>query len=401
MPIPATAVGTALATSTAVIERGSAAILRRGDRRDRPDLHRRRRGARGGPPRPSCAADLLLRTQARRPGSLRLAGRPRHRHALRAARHAALRLPRLAFAGDEVTLRPRISDVYEKRGGALEFLTVETRRHPRRRADRHPHRDHRRPSSGAGGRAMTRPADRRGRHRVAGPRTRAGISRTTLALFAGASGDHNPIHLDIDVARSAGLDDVFAQGMLSMAYLGRLLTGWVPQERIRSFEVRFAAITPVHGTPTCTGRVVAGRRRRRSSVGPRVELAVTLADGTVTLTGRRRSSTSTPRQELTHGNPRGQGRARLGLGPRHRPRDRAQARERGRAGRRERPRRRTGERDGRRHHGGRRTGGRLHRQCHRRRLRRALRADRGRLVRRPRHHRQQRRATRGTASSRR
>ncbi len=55
------------------------------------------------------------------------------------------------------------------------------------------------------------------------------ISRTTLALFAGASGDHNPIHIDLDVARSAGLDDVFAQGMLSMAYLGRLLTDWVPR----------------------------------------------------------------------------------------------------------------------------------------------------------------------------
>ncbi|HEY3709529.1 MAG TPA: MaoC/PaaZ C-terminal domain-containing protein [Amycolatopsis sp.] len=67
------------------------------------------------------------------------------------------------------------------------------------------------------------------------------ISRTTLALFAGASGDHNPIHLDLDVARSAGLEDVFAHGMLSMAYLGRLLTDWVPQERIRSFAVRFAA----------------------------------------------------------------------------------------------------------------------------------------------------------------
>ena len=27
------------------------------------------------------------------------------------------------------------------------------------------------------------------------------ISRTTLALFAGASGDHNPIHIDLDFAR--------------------------------------------------------------------------------------------------------------------------------------------------------------------------------------------------------
>jgi acyl dehydratase len=57
------------------------------------------------------------------------------------------------------------------------------------------------------------------------------ISRTTLALFAGVSGDHNPIHIDVDVARSVGRDDVLAQGMLSMAYLGRLVTSWVPQER--------------------------------------------------------------------------------------------------------------------------------------------------------------------------
>ncbi|MFE3189419.1 MaoC/PaaZ C-terminal domain-containing protein [Nocardia sp. NPDC059240] len=110
------------------------------------------------------------------------------------------------------------------------------------------------------------------------------ISRTTLALFAGASGDHNPMHIDIDVARSAGLDDVFAHGMLSMAYLGRLLTDWVPQQQLRSYRVRFAAITPVLGQPTATGKVVAvdevdGERRAT------LELVVALADGTVTLTG--------------------------------------------------------------------------------------------------------------------
>lgn len=110
------------------------------------------------------------------------------------------------------------------------------------------------------------------------------ISRTTLALFAGGSGDHNPIHIDLDFAKSAGMDDVFAHGMLSMAYLARLLTNWVPQSAIRSYGVRFAAITPIHGQPTCTGRVTAidevdGERRAT------LELAVTLADGTTTLTG--------------------------------------------------------------------------------------------------------------------
>ncbi len=112
----------------------------------------------------------------------------------------------------------------------------------------------------------------------------AAISRTTLALFAGASGDHNPIHIDLDNARSAGFDDVFAQGMLSMAYLARYLTEWAPQECIREYGVRFTSITPIHARPTCTGRVtevetVDGERRAR------LELAVTLADGTVTLRG--------------------------------------------------------------------------------------------------------------------
>ena len=106
------------------------------------------------------------------------------------------------------------------------------------------------------------------------------ISRTTLALFAGASGDHNPMHVDVDVAKSAGLDDVFAQGMLSMAYLGRLLTNWVDPQAIRSYRVRFAAITPIHGKPTATGKIVAIENGLAT-----LELTVTLDDGTVTLTG--------------------------------------------------------------------------------------------------------------------
>ena len=82
------------------------------------------------------------------------------------------------------------------------------------------------------------------------------VTRTTLALFAGASGDHNPIHIDIDVARRAGMPDVFAQGMLSMAYLGRLLTQWVDQRQLRQFGVRFTGITHLGHKITCTGRVV-------------------------------------------------------------------------------------------------------------------------------------------------
>ena len=82
------------------------------------------------------------------------------------------------------------------------------------------------------------------------------ISRTTLALYAGASGDHNPIHIDADFAREAGLPDVFAHGMLSFGVLARVVTEWAGQERLRSFGVRFASITQVHDTITCSARVI-------------------------------------------------------------------------------------------------------------------------------------------------
>lgn len=82
------------------------------------------------------------------------------------------------------------------------------------------------------------------------------ISRTTLALFAGASGDHNPIHIDIDFARAAGMPDVFAHGMLGMAYLGQVVTHWVPQTQLRRYGVRFGSITQLGAQMTCTGTVL-------------------------------------------------------------------------------------------------------------------------------------------------
>jgi acyl dehydratase len=82
------------------------------------------------------------------------------------------------------------------------------------------------------------------------------VSRLTLALYATGSGDHHPLHLDQDYVRSKGIPDVFAHGMLGMAYLGRMLTQWVPQAAIRSFGVRFTAITQVGERMICTGRVV-------------------------------------------------------------------------------------------------------------------------------------------------
>lgn len=81
------------------------------------------------------------------------------------------------------------------------------------------------------------------------------ITRQMLALYAGASGDHNPVHIDIDFARQAGLPDVFAHGMLSMGVLARVVTDWAGAGRLVTLSSRFLAITPVGADLTCSGTV--------------------------------------------------------------------------------------------------------------------------------------------------
>lgn len=114
--------------------------------------------------------------------------------------------------------------------------------------------------------------------------SKSAINRTTLALFAGASNDHNPIHIDIDFARQAGLDDVFAHGMLVMAYLGQLLTNWAPQQCLISFGVRFGAITYIGDELTCRGKVIE-KFEQEGEKRLRVEVQVSNQDDEVKLTG--------------------------------------------------------------------------------------------------------------------
>jgi acyl dehydratase len=111
------------------------------------------------------------------------------------------------------------------------------------------------------------------------------VTRHQLALYCGASGDHNPLHTDSDHAREkAGLPDVIAHGMLSMAWLGRAVTNWAPQRQLRSYSVRFASMTLIHDVVTCGGSitekfVVDGERRVRLALEARTHR------GNVTLTG--------------------------------------------------------------------------------------------------------------------
>lgn len=87
--------------------------------------------------------------------------------------------------------------------------------------------------------------------------TKPAITRIQLALFAGAACDHNPIHVDDEIAKASGLPGVIAHGMLNMAYLGQLLTNWVPQKNIRKLSARFVAMAFPGDVITCTGKVIA------------------------------------------------------------------------------------------------------------------------------------------------
>lgn len=110
------------------------------------------------------------------------------------------------------------------------------------------------------------------------------LSRLTLALYCGASGDHNPIHVDIDFAREAGMPDVFAHGMLSMAWLSRCVTNWVPQTALRELQVRFAAITHVGERIRCTGSVIE-KLELNGEHRVRLTLSTTNESGVVKLAG--------------------------------------------------------------------------------------------------------------------
>ena len=112
----------------------------------------------------------------------------------------------------------------------------------------------------------------------------APISRSTLALYAGASGDHNPIHIDSDFAKKAGMPDVFAHGMLSMAYLGRMITNWQPQSKLRKFQNKFSAITQLHDVITCSGEVVEIFEQNGESIA-RCQIQAAKENGEKTLVG--------------------------------------------------------------------------------------------------------------------
>ena len=77
----------------------------------------------------------------------------------------------------------------------------------------------------------------------AGPPLSHLLTRTDLVMYAGASGDFNPMHTDEVKAQEAGLPSVFGHGMFSAGLLGTALTNFVGVGTLRTYKVRFTKQT--------------------------------------------------------------------------------------------------------------------------------------------------------------
>ena len=92
------------------------------------------------------------------------------------------------------------------------------------------------------------------------------VDQSMVHDYARASGDTNPVHLDADIARSAGLDGTILHGMYLMGIMDRALRDWHQGIEILALSARF--LTPVlcGATLVVSGKVVAdsldGRKDR-------------------------------------------------------------------------------------------------------------------------------------------
>jgi acyl dehydratase len=107
---------------------------------------------------------------------------------------------------------------------------------------------------------------------------RVTFTREQIAAYAEASGDHNPIHLDEDFARSVGLPGVIAHGMLQMGLLGTVASGAaVGPGHLKRLSVRFAGMVVPGDTVTFKAEAGGDCKLELSAVNQRGEAVLTKA----------------------------------------------------------------------------------------------------------------------------
>ena len=83
------------------------------------------------------------------------------------------------------------------------------------------------------------------------------LKRTQIVMYAGASGDYNPVHTDeVFTKEVAGYPSVFAHGMLTMGMTGKMVTNYVGDGRLTEYGVRFTSQVFPGDTLDATATVV-------------------------------------------------------------------------------------------------------------------------------------------------
>ncbi len=102
------------------------------------------------------------------------------------------------------------------------------------------------------------------------------FTKQQIAAYAEASGDHNPIHLDDDFARSVGLPGVIAHGMLQMGLMATVAaeSAGGPQ-RLRRLYCRFAGMVVPGDTVTFAAEPDGAGRLTLRAVNQRGEQVLT------------------------------------------------------------------------------------------------------------------------------
>jgi acyl dehydratase len=84
------------------------------------------------------------------------------------------------------------------------------------------------------------------------------VTQDQINAYAEASGDHNPIHVDAEFARSVGLPGAIAHGLLELGILAECIASWAGgNANLASLSCRFSKPLLAGDTILCTGTVIA------------------------------------------------------------------------------------------------------------------------------------------------
>jgi acyl dehydratase len=115
------------------------------------------------------------------------------------------------------------------------------------------------------------------------------ITRELLVAYANASGDQNPIHQNEEFAKSVGLPDVIAHGMLTMALAGKYVSDIAGSAAVKEFSARFTKPVVVPANTTVDLTVSAKVASIESGLA---KLEITAAVGDVKVLGMAKATIS-------------------------------------------------------------------------------------------------------------